>query len=399
MKKKTFKRKKGIFFVSLFVLSLMIISLTIRLASKEESINNLSLKSVSLKDKKIGKINKANIKNKIDDKIETKNSSKDSKNISKKNTYTDILMSFVGDCTLGTDSKFSGETMPVTLYNNNMDFSYLFKNVSSYLKKDDLTIANLETTFTNATIKNPKTFNFKAPPSYVKSLTLGSIEAVNISNNHIYDYKKKGYNDTKKTLEQEKINYFGEGTIWKTTIKNKKFAFLGYRGWEENINFDKLKSEITQLKSEEYTVIISFHWGVERQYHPIEFQKKLAHFCIDNGADLIIGHHPHVLQGIETYKGKYICYSLANFCFGGNNNPQDKDTMIVQTQFNFKDDKLIKTGLKIIPCSISSVKYKNDYCPTPLKGDNYIRVLNKLNEISPKSGFKLSEDFHFEKHE
>lgn len=316
---------------------------------------------------------------------------------SKGNTLTEVLISSVGDCTLGTDPKFSGETMPVVLNNNNMNFSYLFKNVRSYFENDDLTIANLETTFTEHNEKQTKAFNFKASPSYAKALTLASIETVNISNNHIYDYMQKGFEDTKKTLENEKIAYFGEGTIYKTKIKNKKFAMLGYQGWEGNVNFDKLKSLISDLKSDDYTVIINFHWGIERQYYPIEFQKKLSRFCIDNGADLIIGHHPHVLQGIETYKGKFICYSLGNFCFGGNTNPSDKDTMIVQTLFKFENDDLIDIGLKVIPCSISSVNYKNDYCPTPLKGSENSRVLTKLNKISPDSGFKISEQFHFEK--
>ncbi|CAM2943202.1 CapA family protein [Hathewaya histolytica] len=385
------KRLKHFFFVILFVLLLGIISSVIFIAS------NL-IESKGSKHTSTPITAKQDIKNEDSSKKNISTPKKENISNPKPDTHTEVLISSVGDCTIGSDSKFSGETLPVVLANKGMDYSYFFKNVATYFKNDDLTVANLETTFTNATNKMPKAFNFKAPPSYSKALTLGSIEAVNIANNHIYDYNKKGFDDTKETLKNEGVNFFGEGTIWKTTIKNKKFAFLGYRGWEENINFEKLKNEIVKLKNEGNIVIINFHWGMERQNYPIEFQKKLAKFSIDNGADLIIGHHPHVLQGIETYKGKYICYSLGNFCFGGNTNPKDKDTIILQTQFKFKNDKLIETGIKAIPCRISSVNYKNDYCPTPLKGDSGARILQRLNKISPRAGFNISEEFHFEKH-
>ena len=82
-------------------------------------------------------------------------------------------------------------------------------------------------------------------------------------------------------------------------------------------------------------IIVNFHWGIEKQYTPDENQKALAHLAVDEGADLVIGHHPHVLEGIEEYNGKYICYSLGNFCFGGNSTPSDTDSMIVQQTFTF----------------------------------------------------------------
>lgn len=308
---------------------------------------------------------------------------------------SEVIISSAGDCTIGTDPNFSGNTLPVTLGQKSNDLSYFFKNVKPYFDKDDLTLVNLETTFTTASIREPKAFNFKGDPSYVKSLTLGSIEAVNIANNHIYDFKDKGYQDTLKTLQGENINYFGEGNIYKTEIKGNKFAMIGYQAWEGAFNFDKLKATLSQLKSDSYTIIVNFHWGIERDYTPSDFQKKLAHFAIDNGADLIIGHHPHVLQGIETYKDKFICYSLGNFCFGGNSNPSDKDSALVQTNFKFEDDKLTEIGLKLIPCSISSVTYRNDYCPTPLSGDEYNRVIKKITKVSPNANFKLSNEYHF----
>lgn len=97
----------------------------------------------------------------------------------------------------------------------------------------------------------------------------------------------------------------------------------------------------------------------------------------------MLGSHPHVIQGIEEYKGKYIAYSLSNFCFGGNKNPQDKDTFIYKQTFNFEDNKLISINKpEIIPCSISSESNVNNYQPTPLNGTETDRVKNKLKNIS-----------------
>ena len=108
-----------------------------------------------------------------------------------------------------------------------------------------------------------------------------------------------------------------------------------------------------------------------------------AGVSIDEGADLVIGHHPHVLQGVEKYKDKYIAYSLGNFCFGGNSNPEDKDTMIFQQTFTFKKGVVQKNDdIQMIPCSLSSATGYNDYCPTPLEGDSKQRVLDKIEEYS-----------------
>lgn len=324
-------------------------------------------------------------------------SSKDTNNINKKENklISEIILSSVGDCTIGHDNKFPFEnSLPYQLKIHSGDYSYFFKNTIDIFKNDDLTTANSETTFTDSTKKANKQFTFKASLDYVKVLSLGGVEAVNISNNHIYDYLNKGFEDTKNTLKSENIGFFGENNIWTTEIKSLKLGFLGYTGFGYDNRFlKKIKDDIAVLKSQGRIVIINFHWGEEAKYYPNETQKYLAHFSIDNGADLIIGHHPHVIQGIENYNGRTICYSLGNFCFGGNMYPNDKDTFILQTKFKTEDDKLTSYGIRVIPCSISSVNYINDYCPTPLKDSKKEALLSKLNTLSPKSGFHITDEF------
>lgn len=127
---------------------------------------------------------------------------------------------------------------------------------------------------------------------------------------------------------------------------------------------------------------MTYHWGIEREYKQNVVQESIARYTIDNGADLVLGHHPHVLQGIEYYKGKYIVYSLGNFVFGGNCNPNDKDTMIFQETFHYENDILKSTSIEIIPCSLSSRNNLNDYQPNILEGEEQQRVLRKVLENS-----------------
>lgn len=308
---------------------------------------------------------------------------------------SEIIISSVGDNTLGTDEKFGVYgSLPDVLKKHNNDYSYFFKNVAHIFKADDITTGNLETTFTESKQKADKQFTFKGPAAYAKAFPLGGIEAVNLSNNHIYDYLQKGFDDTLKALEAENVAYFGEGHKWVTEVKGVKVGFLGYKGyWYDNNTLKGLKNDITALKQEADFVVINFHWGDENSYKPNSTQKYLAHYAIDQGADLIVGHHPHVVQGLEKYKGKIIAYSMGNFAFGGNNNPKDKDTFILQVKLNFTDNKLIGYEVKAIPCSISSVSNANDYCPTPLAGTVKDNLLKKLNDLSINLGFKLSDSF------
>ena len=150
-------------------------------------------------------------------------------------------------------------------------------------------------------------------------------------------------------------------------------------GLEEQLkqNIAKVKQDGAQL------IVVIFHWGNEKEEVPDENQKTLGHLAIDEGADLVCGHHPHVLQGIEEYKGKNIVYSLGNFCFGGNAYPSDMDTIIFQQTFTIdqngvKDDNVTN----IIPCSISSDSDYNNYQPTPAEGEEATRIMQKIQKRS-----------------
>ncbi|HSN58012.1 MAG TPA: CapA family protein, partial [Clostridiaceae bacterium] len=188
---------------------------------------------------------------------------------------SEITVSSVGDCTLGYDDDFGySGSFPYIFDKNNKDYSYFFKNTAEIFKEDDITTANLETTFTDASVKAEKTYNFKAPAVQTRILTEGGIDAVNIANNHIYDYLETGYEDTKTALTEAGISFFGEGSSCIREVDGVKFGFLGYRAFSSSEGFlNKLKTDIASLKAEGCIVIVNFHWGVERAYTPNETQK------------------------------------------------------------------------------------------------------------------------------
>ena len=249
------------------------------------------------------------------------------------------------------------------------------------------TLVNLEGTFTTSTTRADKTYAFKADPEYAGILTAGSVEAVNVANNHSRDYGEQSYTDTVSTVEAAGIAVSGYD---KVAVVEKNGVKIGMTGLSTLSGMEgkeeQLKTNIESLRAQGANLIItSFHWGIEKENTPTSDQIAMAHAAIDAGSDLVLGHHPHVLQGIEVYKGKYICYSLGNFCFGGNKNPKDKDTMIFQQTFTFVDGVLQTDGnVKIIPCSLSSVSDRNDYQPTPVSGSEAERINTRIEEFSSR---------------
>lgn len=325
---------------------------------------------------------------------------KQEETIAKEPVKKTILLSFAGDFTLGTDTKFPYDTsLPAAFISSGKNYSYFMKNVSNIFSNDDYTLVNLETTFTDSNVKAPKDgevfYNFKGPKEYVNILTQNSIEGVTIANNHIYDYGKQGIMDTVNVLKENNVDICGEGYKILRDIQGVKFGFLGYTGWEYSKDLKtKIVSDISELRKQGAQVIIPyFHWGIERSYEPYDVQQSLARFSIDNGADGVIGSHPHVIQSVENYKGKFIAYSMGNFCFGGNSNPPDKRTFILQAKANFENDKLKNFQYKIIPAMISSRNDKNDYVPTLAAGDNKANILKTLNELSPTLKGKITDEF------
>lgn len=296
-----------------------------------------------------------------------------------------ITLSFVGDCTIGSDESYIGHTFD-KVYRDVNEAAYFFQGVNSVFNYDDYTFINLEGVFTNETKKAKKEFRYRGPPKYCEILKKGSIEGVTLANNHTLDYLQSGYDETVKTLNEWDIDFTNEDTYLIKEIKGTKIGFLGYKGWaSEKKSNELLVKHLKEMREQGVNFIIAnYHWGDMYSYKPNIQQRNMARFAVDNGVDLVIGHHPHVLQGMENYKGKNIVYSLGNFCYGGKMNPKDKDTIIFQQliTFDVTKNEIIGTECRIIPASLSSRTDINNFQPVIAVGDEAERILKIYEKLS-----------------
>ena len=288
-----------------------------------------------------------------------------------------VVISFAGDCTLG--GFMDGNPFEDYWY---YGADYYLGNVKEIFAADDITFVNLEGPLTLNPRVAVKEFPMRGEPKYIDILKAGSVEVCNLSNNHIYDCGEVGFYDTIQHLQIGDIKFCGEGYSVIFEVRGVKIGFLGFQGWYNSQDVrDEVSAAINKMRPKVDVVIVEFHWGIEREYFSDSEEEGLAHFTIDSGADIVVGAHPHVVQGIELYKGKIIAYSLGNFCFGANVNPFDKDTFILQTTISKSGNNLVIIP-NVIPCKISSTDYTNDFCPTPATGDEAIRILNKIADCS-----------------
>ncbi|MCH5209548.1 MAG: CapA family protein [Oscillospiraceae bacterium] len=301
-----------------------------------------------------------------------------------------VTITAVGDCTLATDINASWDEGFVAYADQEEDdYSYFLRNVAPIFAEDDITIVNFEGTLSNQGEREDKTYAFRGKPEYVQVLTSSSVEAANLANNHSADYGDVSHSDTIKYLNEVGISNFA-GT--NTTIRDVNGISVGLVGINalEETEAEKLERAIGSVKElGAQLIIVSIHWGIEKETSPTNEQIELAHKAVDLGADLVIGTHPHVLQGIEKYNGRYIAYSLGNFCFGGNSNPADKDTVIYRQVFTFiegtmqEDDNMV-----LIPATISGYDEYNNYQPAIATGERKIEIQNKLLDYSMQFGIQ-----------
>jgi poly-gamma-glutamate synthesis protein (capsule biosynthesis protein) len=277
-----------------------------------------------------------------------------------------VTLTFGGDCTFGCGKGFAYKGSFDEMFDS-MGASYFFSGIKEFYR-DDVTMVNFEGTLTNAADAAEKPFVFRGRPAYAKILASGSVELVTIANNHSKDYLKQGFLDTIKYLAAY-VGVSGYERMPVVTVKGVKIGFASNVGWRFGASqkmFIRQAVESLRAKSADL-IVFNYHWGEEGCYHSNATQRAIAHYCIDQGADLVIGHHPHVAQEMETYKGKQIAYSLGNLVFGGNQNPRDKKCLIFRQiyYFDLQTRTVVSEEHAAIPYLVSSQTGRNDYHPVP----------------------------------
>ena len=290
------------------------------------------------------------------------------------------VLSFAGDCTLASDpGNYASPHGFIQTVGE--DYGYPFRNVEEYFKNDDFTIINLESVLADEGFASNKLFCFKGPTAYTQILTGSSVDAVTLANNHTADYGKAGYDSTLQALTGAGVPYVEENKTKLVTTESG--LVIGLYADSFQFNDKDIKKNIQSLRSQGAEIIIcAYHWGTEGSYRATKEQERLAHLSIDAGADIVYGHHPHVLQRIEEYGKGVIMYSLGNFSFGGNHFPRDMDSAVVQLEVVRELDGTIHLGeMTIIPVSISSMNVQNNFQPTPYTpgSTEYDRTLSKLD--------------------
>lgn len=308
-----------------------------------------------------------------------------------KASAVDITVIAVGDMYLG------GRAAP---FIEKYGYGYLFEPTRDILADGDLVIANLESPLTlSKDILMEKEYILKADPEAAKGIKDAFIGVATLANNHIMDFGQTGLRDTERALDRFGILHTGAGenlmearmpAIYE--VKGVKIAVLAYSNTFPKEFYAKkgspgtapgyakyVKKDVRAARGLADIVIVSFHWSADRLKDPKEYQVNLAHLAIDSGAQLVIGHHPHVIQGVESYKGGLIFYSLGNFIFGFYSSP-DTEGMVARVEFEAGEDGFRPKSARIIPLEVDNTRVK--FQTSPLEGR---MAEEKLKEIEKRS--------------
>ena len=267
-----------------------------------------------------------------------------------------VTITFTGDCTLGSEESTRADQYSFDTIASKEGYDYFFANFRDLFEKDDITFINFEGVLSDSKAQESqrKRYRFRGPSDFVKILTGSSVELAGVANNHIGDYGKQGEESTKQILEENGVNWAQESKYYVFEKDGIKIAFFALHNKWLNSNFEKFKQTILRLKQTGEVNAIVATWHTGKEYRGAHESGKIstestAKRMIQYGVDVLMMHHPHVLQGVDIANNRVICYSLGNFVFGGNDEIRtekfliDKTvtslySMVTQAKLTFGDD-------------------------------------------------------------
>ena len=238
-----------------------------------------------------------------------------------------VTMGFVGDVMLDRGVEFY-----IDKYAEG-NFKFPFQYVAEITSEYDILFGNLEGPISDTGQDLRKLYSFRMDPDAILGLEYAGFDVVSVANNHAFDWGGEAFRDTLSRLDLAGIVHVGENYRYKIIeAKGARVAFLAFSqfsGFRES----EFKENIMEARKNSDIVVVSFHFGDEYA-PPTDFQKRISHLAVDSGADLVIGHHPHVIQPSEYYKEKYIIYSLGNFVFDQNFSAETMEGLVVEVEFD-----------------------------------------------------------------
>lgn len=308
---------------------------------------------------------------------------------------TEILITLGGDAVVGTRETWwkKAEALPAYLEANGM--AYPFSGLYDIFASDDMTFVNLECVLKDnaAGEDKDKQWRFRGLTAYTDVLKLASIEQVNIANNHYIDYGASGKAATRAALEAAGLPYSGYGYTYVWECKGHRIGFAGCRETTYKQDSAVIQRDIAALKEAGCEVIIySYHWGKEYSGAHNELQTTMAQAAVAAGADIVVGGHPHVVQGVDVIDHAPVLYSLGNLMFGGTIDMTTFDATLAQVRLRFDENGYQGCGLELIPILTSGAAPVNDYRPVVAEGEDKERILTK---IQVDSGVTLQDSMWF----
>ena len=298
-----------------------------------------------------------------------------------------VLMSFGGDCVLGSEEgRFNRPgSFHQVVAEHGLDWP--FSALGTLFQQDDLSLVNLENVLQDDRAGMiSRQHNFRGPASFAQILRLGGIDLVNLANNHFVDYGQPGRNSTRRALTEAGVPYAGFNSLYVYEKDGIRIGFAGIRETTFHQGRQKMAEEIAELKRQGcHYIVYTCHFGVEYAPRHNEVQTLMAKMAIDAGANLVIGHHPHVVQGIEEYGEGLIFYSLGNLVFGGNLELTTFDGLVAQVALTFEDETLLETRVRLVPVITSGTRPDNDFRPHIAKGEDRERILATIAADSLKA--------------
>ena len=294
-----------------------------------------------------------------------------------------FTITMAGDTTLGSTDDLRKRDDCFEAVAQEKGYGWFFSGLTDLFATDDLTLINFEGTLTEETDKKEKKFNFKGPAEYTDILTLGSVEAVTVANNHTLDYGTQGREDTIANLEGAGIVVSGSVQLGVFEKNGVKVGMTGYCFPYTDGKKD-ISKDVKALRERGCQIVIaSFHWGSEYREDFTGEQRTIGRAAIKAGADIVVGHHPHIVQGIERYQDTYILYSVGNLVFGGNVDPSDRDAYAARLTFTVYEDRCDPPELTIVPLRLTqNDKGATDYRPILAQDDVAERILSKILKLS-----------------
>ncbi|MBC1605322.1 CapA family protein [Listeria rocourtiae] len=299
-----------------------------------------------------------------------------------------ITLTMIGDNSFGTYPETPEHLKFDNVFKkNNGTNTYVFQNCLPWFNSDDYTVINAESAFTNATKAEVKMWRIKSDPAHVAFLPASGVDAANLANNHTMDYFQIGYDDTLKAFKDNNIPVFNKDMPLITKIGGIETVLLGYdcRSSQQSTSYlAKIESDVKKYKKPNTLVIVNMHWGVEYRETPVDYQTQYGHAIINAGADIIMGSHPHRLESVEKYNGKYIVYSMGDFAFGADPTLLSRMTSMFRLRFTEDNGKVVLKNLSIVPTYENSdgALHENNYQPLPVFGDDAKKIVNELIRIS-----------------